>query len=318
MIGVLLERGKPSVRQNLTDPRPGREEALVGLRLAGICGTDRAMLGGYAEFSGIMGHEFVGEVLDAPGSPGWVGQRVVGRITISCGTCRHCRQGRPGHCESRSVLGIRAKDGVFAERFCLPAVNLVAVPAQVSDEAAVFAEPLAAALRIVEQVRVSESDRVLVIGAGCLGQLAARVLAQSGCRLQVVARHEQQRLRLEAWGIPWIPENKGGAKAYDLVVEATGSPAGFDAALQMVRPEGTVVLKSTLPEKISVDLSAVVVNEVAVVGSRCGPLDRAVQWLAAGKIDPTDLIEARFPLEEASAAFARAAAPGAFKVLLSG
>lgn len=317
MIGVLLERGKPSVRRNLPDPRPGRGEALVGLRLAGICGTDRAMLGGYAEFSGIMGHEFVGEVLEASGSPDWIGQRVVGRITISCGTCRHCRQGRPGHCESRCVLGIRAKDGVFAERFCLPAVNLVAVPEPVSDEAAVFAEPLAAALRIVEQVRIRESDRVLVIGAGCLGQLAARVLARSGCRLQVVARHEEQRFRLEALGISWIPEGEGETKAYDLVVEATGSPRGIESALQRVRPEGTVVLKSSLPGKTQVDLSAVVVNEITVLGSRCGPMDRAVQWLAEGKIDPADLIEARFPLQEAPAAFVRAAAPGAFKVLLS-
>jgi len=318
MIGVLLERGKPSIRRNLPDPRPGRGEALVGLRLAGICGTDRAMLGGHAEFSGIMGHEFVGEVLEAPGSPDWVGKRVVGRITISCGTCRPCRQGRPGHCESRCVLGIRAKDGVFAERFCLPAVNLVAVPEQVPDQAAVFAEPLAAALRIVEQVRVRESDRVLVIGAGCLGQLAARVLAQSGCRLQVVARHEKQRLRLEALGISWIPEGEGQTKAYDLVVEATGSPQGFESALQRVRPEGMVVLKSSLPAKAQTDLSTVVVNEITVLGSRCGPIDRAVQWLAEGKIDPTDLIDARFPLQEASAAFVRAAAPGAFKVLLSG
>jgi 2-desacetyl-2-hydroxyethyl bacteriochlorophyllide A dehydrogenase len=317
MIGVLLERGKPVPRWNLPDPRPACREALVGLRLAGVCGTDRAMLGGYADFSGIMGHEFVGEVLDFPDAPDWTGQRVVGRITISCGACRQCRQGRSGHCESRRVLGIRGNNGVFAERFCLPVANLVAVPEQVSDEAAVFAEPLAAALRIVDQVQVHESDRVLVIGAGCLGQLAARVLVQSGCRLDVVARHEQQRLRLKALGIPWIPENEGRAKAYDLIVEATGNPAGFDAALQMVRPEGTVVLKSTLPEKISVDLSAVVVNEVAVVGSRCGPLDRAVQWLAEGKIDPTDLIEARFPLQEAPAAFARAADPGAFKVLFT-
>lgn len=218
MIGVVLENGEAVVRRNLPDPEPEGVQALIGMRLAGICGTDRAMLGGYAEFSGIMGHEFVGEVLKAPDFPDWVGKRV---------------------------------------------------------------------------------------------------LVQSGCRLEAVARHGKQRRRLEDCGIPWIPEGAGDKGAYDLVVEATGNPKGFDAAFQMVRPEGVVVLKSSLSERISVDLSFVVVNEITVIGSRCGPLDRAVQWLAEGKIDPTDLIEACLPLQEAPAAFVRAAAPGAFKVLLN-
>jgi 2-desacetyl-2-hydroxyethyl bacteriochlorophyllide A dehydrogenase len=317
MIGVLAPQGVPCLDRNLPDPRPTEGEALVRVRLAGICGTDRAVLEGYGGFSGILGHEFTGEVIEAPGSPGWVGTRVVGRITISCGGCDPCRQGRPGHCENRRVLGIRGSDGVFAEKVSIPAANLVAVPASVSDEAAVFAEPLAAAMRICEQVSFDPTDRILVIGAGTLGQLSARVLAALGCRPVVTARHRNQQRRLEAARISWIGEGEAAERSYDRVVEATGSPGGFAEALRRVRPEGVVVLNSSLREPVPVDLSALVVDEITVVGSRCGPMTAAVEWLAHGKIDPTDLIDARFPLAEAPAAFERAAAPGTMKVLLA-
>lgn len=318
MIGVRLEDGRPVVRRDLPEPRPADGEALIRVHCAGICGTDLALLDGFADFSGIMGHEFIGEVVEATGAPPELcGRRVVGRITIACGSCPYCLAGRPGHCEKRRVIGIRGADGVFAQRCCLPVSNLVFVPDPVSDEAAVFAEPLAAALRITEQVQLAESDRVLVIGAGNLGQLAARVLSGLGCRPDVVARHPAQQKRLDGAGIAWISEGEEERHRYDVVVEATGSPDGFSAACRSVRPEGTVVIKSSLAEPVAVDLSDLVVNEISVVGSRCGPLETAVDWLARKRIDPTDLIEARFPLAEAPAAFARAAAPGSMKVVLS-
>jgi 2-desacetyl-2-hydroxyethyl bacteriochlorophyllide A dehydrogenase len=317
MIGVRAQGGAPVLDRSLPDPRPSSGQVLVRVRLAGICGTDRAVLQGYGGFSGVLGHEFTGEVIEAPGDAGWVGTRVVGRITLACGTCDPCRRGRPGHCENRRVLGIRGVDGVFAERVSIPAANLVAVPPSVPDEAAVFAEPLAAAMRICEQVAFDRTDRILVIGAGTLGQLSARVLAALGCRPVVAARHLGQQRRLEAAGISWIGEGEAAVRSYDRVVEATGSPGGFAEALRRVRPEGVVVLNSSVNEPVPVDLSALVVDEITVVGSRCGPMTAAVEWLARGKIDPTDLIEARFPLTEAPAAFERAAAPGAMKVLLT-
>ncbi len=317
MIGVRIESGRLVADANLPEFRPKPGEALVRLRLAGICGTDRAVLAGYAGFSGVMGHEFVGEVLEAPGAPELAGRRVVGNITISCGRCRQCRQKRPGHCENRRVLGLRGADGVFAERFCLPAENLALLPEGVPDEAGVFAEPLAAALRVTEQVAIRAEDRLLVVGAGSLGQLIARVLAETGCRLEVIARHGRQKERLSAAGIRWIEESEETPGRYDLVVEATGSPAGFAVARRSVRPEGTVVLKSSYPDAIPVDLAGLVVDEVTVVGSRCGPLAAAVEQLAEKRIDPADLIEARYPLADAHAAFARAEAPGSLKVLMA-
>ncbi|MGD8369760.1 MAG: alcohol dehydrogenase catalytic domain-containing protein [Desulfobacterales bacterium] len=316
MIGVRLEDGRPVVRRDLPEPLPADKEALIRVLCAGICGTDLALIGGFAEFSGILGHEFLGEVIEAPGASELSGRRVVGRITISCGACSSCLAGRPGHCEKRRVVGIRGADGVFAQRCCLPVANLVSVPDSVSDEAAVFAEPLAAALRITEQVRVNESDRILVIGAGNLGQLIARVLSGLGCRPDVVARHPGQRRRLAEEGICWMPEGEGEPHSYDLVVEASGGADGIAEACRFVRPEGTVVLKSSLSGPVPVDLSDLMVREITLIGSRCGPLDAAVEWLACKRIDPLDLIETRFSLTEAPAAFARAAAPGAMKVLI--
>ncbi len=317
MIGVRLANGRPVVDRHLPEPRPGPGEAVIRMRLAGICGTDRALLGGYADFAGVMGHEFVGDVAASPQHPSLAGKRVVGSITVSCGACLQCRERRPGHCENRRVPGIRGMDGVFAERFCLPAENLVPVPQSVPDEAAVFAEPLAAALRVVEQVPVRGADRWLVVGAGTLGQLIARALKKTGCRLRVLARYPGQRRRLAAAGIKTVTEEVCRPRSFDGVVEAAGSAGGFAAARRFVRPGGTVVLKSSLAAAVPVDLAGLVVDEVTVIGSRCGPLERAVAWLADGRVDPVDLIEARFGRAQADAAFARAAQPGAFRVLFT-
>ena len=290
-------------------------EALIRVRLSGICGTDLELTRGYYPYAGIPGHEFVGDVVDAP-DPEWIGARVVGEINDACGTCATCRAGRPTHCESRSVLGIVARDGVHAEYTSLPLANLHRVPDSVSDDAAVFTEPLAAALEILEQVHVVPTDRVLLVGAGRLGQLIAQVLVLTGADLHVVARHALQRALLGARDIPTIAEEAVEPRIYDVVVEATGSPDGLAVARRAVRPRGTLVLKSTYAGEVTLDLSSFVVDESTIVGSRCGPFAPALRLLERGEVDPTVLIAERFGLERGVEAFARAAERGMMKVLL--
>ena len=290
-------------------------EALIRVRLSGICGTDLELTRGYYPYTGVLGHEFVGDVVDAPDAE-WVGKRVVGEINAACGTCATCRAGRPTHCESRSVLGIVGRDGVHAEYTSLPLSNLHRVPESVSDDAAVFTEPLAAALEILEQVHIAPTDRVLLVGAGRLGQLIAQVLALTGADLQVVARHALQRALLGARDIDAIAEQDIEARRYDVVVEATGSPDGLDLARRALRPRGTLVLKSTYAGEVTVDLSGLVVDEITIVGSRCGPFAPALRLLERGDVDPTMLIAERFPLDAGVDAFARAAERGVMKVLL--
>lgn len=309
----------PSLTLRSTDcpaPVPAPGEALVRVRLAGICATDLALLEGYSPFTGIPGHEFVGAIIAAPDAPERVGERVVGEINIVCGTCPTCRAGRPTHCEGRTALGIRGRNGAFAEQLTLPLGNLHPVPAGVSDEQAVFTEPLAAALAILQRLPVPPAARVLIVGAGRLGQLIARVLRLTGCELAVVARHPRQRELLAAAGVRALAEDAVPARAFDLVVEASGAPAGFVLARSALRPRGTLVLKSTFRGSVPVDLAPLVVDEITVVGSRCGPFPPALRLLAAGLVDPTPLIDARLPLAEGVAAFALAARPGALKVLL--
>lgn len=290
-------------------------EALIRIRLAGICSTDLELAAGYYPFTGVPGHEFVGEVVEAP-DPAWVGRRVVGEINAVCGTCGHCRGGRQTHCAKRTVLGIVGRDGALAQYTTLPLASLHRVPDALSDEQAVFTEPLAAALEILEQVAIRPGDRVLLLGAGRLGQLAARTLAPTGCDLSVVARHPRQRDLLAAQGIRVLAAGDLPAAHWDVVVEATGSGEGFALGLRAVRPRGTLVLKSTYRGSVDVDLSAIVVDEVTIVGSRCGPFPPALRLLESGRLDPTDLIDAEFPLDKAVEAFACAAGPGTLKVLV--
>jgi threonine dehydrogenase-like Zn-dependent dehydrogenase len=298
---------------------------LIKVRLAGLCATDLELVRGYYPFTGILGHEFVGELvslsqdlakLGSPGSGLAVGSRVVGEINAVCGHCEQCRSGRPTHCENRTVLGILNRDGAFAEYLTLPAENLHPVPAGVPDEAAVFTEPLAAALEIREQVAIHPTDRVLVVGAGRLGQLVAQVLALSGCALRVLARHERQRELLARRGIKPISEEEIQPRRWDVVVEATGSPAGFDLARKAVRPRGTLVMKSTYAGDLTTNFSSLVVDEITLVGSRCGPFEPALRLLEHGDVDPQSLIDAEYPLIEGLRAFDRAAEPGVLKVLL--
>ena len=291
-------------------------EALIHIRKAGICSTDLELVKGYYPYSGIPGHEFVGEVIDCE-DRSWLGQRVVGDINVSCGTCAGCHGGRPTHCENRTVLGILNRNGTFAEFTTLPLANLHRVPASVPDEMAVFTEPLAAALEILELVHIQPGDRVLWVGAGRLGQLIAQTLALTGCDLRVIARQGNQQKMLADRGIRCIPEEDVDPSRWDLVVEATGSPAGFELARRAVRPRGTIVMKSTYKGELSVNMSSIVVDEVTILGSRCGPFEPALRLLEQGEIDPGPLIAAEFPLGDALSAFERAAQPGVLKVLLT-
>lgn len=315
MRALWLENRELTLRDGVPALVAAAGEALIRVRLAGICGTDLALARGYLPFTGIPGHEFVGEVV-AAANPRWIGRRVVGEINASCGRCDPCREGRPTHCDNRTVLGIRDRHGAFAEYLSLPEANLHHVPDVVPDEAAVFTEPLAAALEISEQVDIRPSHRVLLVGAGRLGQLIAQTLALTGCELRVVAKHPRQRLLLADRGIPTLEEDEVPPKRFDIAVEATGAPAGFALARRAVRPRGTLVLKSTYRGEVAVDFAALVVEEITVVGSRCGPFPAALRLLERRAVDPVPLIDAEYPLEQAIEAFDHAARPGALKVLV--
>ena len=316
MRGLWLEAQALRVREDIALPLPSPGEARVRVRLAGVCNTDLELARGYYPFTGVPGHEFVGTVEDAPDAPQRVGQRVVGEINASCLECASCRAGRPTHCERRSVLGIAGRDGAFATHLRLPLRNLHEVPASVPDEVAVFTEPTAAALELQEQRRVSPTDRVVVIGAGKLGQLVAQTLAATGCRLTVLGRSPGPLALLAARGIEAAPLESLEERLADLVVECTGHPDGLELARRAVRPRGTIVLKSTYHGKAEVDLARFVVDEITLVGSRCGPFAPALAHLADGRVDPRPLVEARYPLADAVRAFEHAARPGALKVLV--
>jgi threonine dehydrogenase-like Zn-dependent dehydrogenase len=307
---------------DVPSPTPSPGEALVRVRAAGICHTDLELTRGYMGFQGTLGHEFVGEVVavaPAPGesSPVAVGQRVVGEINAACGHCAACGAGLGRHCPTRTVLGILGRDGALAERLTLPLANLHAVPDAVTDEQAVFVEPLAAALEILEQVALRPTDRVLVLGDGKLGQLVGRVLAAAGGDVTVVGHHADKLALLAAAGVRTATEPP--AERADVVVDCTGRAAGFAEAMRLVRPRGTLVLKSTVatqPGEPPLNLAPLVIDEVTVVGSRCGPFAPAVRALAAGRVDVAPLVSAAYPLSEGVAAFARAAEPGTLKVLV--
>ncbi len=323
--GRLKPREKPMPRI-----RPGW--ALVRVRLAGICNTDLELLRGYHNFRGTPGHEFVGEVVRvsaARKNPSqWLGRRVVGEINIACAglghraPCAYCRRGIPAHCLRRRVLGIVAHDGAFAEYVSLPLRNLHLVPAGVSDEQAVFTEPLAAACEILEQVRVREHCEAAVLGDGKLAQLIARVLRGAGVRVVMYGKHAEKLALARRAGISTVRVNSAGAndrpseQTHSLVVEATGSPSGFARAQQLTAPRGTLVLKSTFHGAAAVETWPIVVHELTLVGSRCGPFPRALELLRSGRVDPRPLVVRVFPLREAPAAIRYAQRPGVLKVLL--
>ena len=313
MNAVWLENNRIDLR-DVSPPRKP-DEALIKIRRAGICSTDLELVKGYYPYTGILGHEFVGEVVEAADAS-WVGQRVVGEINAVCHQCEQCLDGRPTHCESRTVLGIVNRDGTFAEFTQLPIPNLHRVPDSVSDEMAVFTEPLAAALEIQQQIPIKPTDRVLLVGAGRLGQLIAQTLALTGCELRVVARHAHQQDLLRSRGIRTIDEEGVQPWRWDVVVEATGSPTGFALARKAIRPRGTLVMKSTYKGEMSVNFSSIVVDEINIVGSRCGPFAPALRLLESRQVDPTVLIAHEFKLQDALKAFEHAAETGVLKVLV--
>ena len=313
MKALWLENNKIDFRDVAQTRKPS--EALIKIRKAGICSTDLELVKGYYPYTGILGHEFVGEVVEAD-DVSWIGQRVVGEINVVCNQCEQCLNGRSTHCENRTVLGIVNRDGTFAEYTNLPISNLHRVPASVPDEMAVFAEPLAAALEIQQQIQIRPTDRVLLVGAGRLGQLIAQTLALTGCELRVVARHKHQQNLLKTRGIKIISEEEIQPWRWDIVVEATGSPGGFALARKAIRPRGTLLMKSTYKGEISVNFSSIVVDEINILGSRCGPFEPALRLMESRQVDPTVLIAEEFKLKDALKAFERAAETGVLKVLV--
>lgn len=291
-------------------------EALVRVTLAGICNTDVEIMRGYANFSGTLGHEFVGVVEDSP-NPSQIGQRVVGEINVGCGVCAGCRAHDARHCARRTVLGIRGRDGAFAEYLRLPPDNLFCVPDSIPDHAAVFTEPLAAACAILEQVSLGTTHFAAVIGDGKLGQLIARVLATTGCRPVLIGKHDDKLELAAQAGIHAValaelkPEPR-----FDLVVEASGSAQGLQLALDLVRPRGAIVLKSTFHGAVTLDTSRLVVNEIKLLGSRCGRFDPALSLLADKRVNVEPLIAREFALTDGVAALQTAQRPGMLKVLL--
>jgi threonine dehydrogenase-like Zn-dependent dehydrogenase len=307
----------PQIRlvEDYVEPEPLPGEARIRTTVAGICNTDIEIVRGYAGFRGVLGHEFVG-IVDRAGDPALVGQRVVGEINSACGVCPTCCAGRPTHCPDRTALGIRGRDGVLADSFCLPAHNLHPVPDTIPDNEAVFVEPLAAACEILEQIHVHPTDRAVVLGDGKLGLLVAQVLALTGCELTAIGHHKEKLALLTARGIHTQIGDRGLVGRADLVVECTGRAEGFDMARRIVRPRGALVLKSTYHGLVQTDLSRLVVDEVRVVGSRCGPFGAALRLLAQDMVEVTSLIEAEYPLDQAVTAFEHAGQRGALKVLV--
>ena len=295
-------------------PKAQNDQALLKILTAGICRTDLELIGGYMDFLGVLGHEFVAEVADGPDQ--WIGQRVVGEINVADGTCDMCQRGIPSQCRNRTTVGIDRHPGAFADYLALTTCNLHVVPSEVGDSSAVFTEPLAAALQILEAVHLSPRDRIVVIGAGKLGLLVAQVARLTGAQIAAVVRHEKQARLLNNWHIPAVSRDELPSKRTQIVIDCTGTAQGFADSLELVEPRGTIILKSTYRGTPKIDMTRVAVDEIKVVGSRCGSFDAALRLLAAGLIDVTGLIDARFSLDSGVEAFEYAAQKGVLKVLL--
>lgn len=293
-------------------------EALVRVTVSGICNTDLEIVRGYAGFSGTIGHEFVGVVEAATDQPDLVGQRVVGEINAGCGVCARCRAGDPRHCPTRTVLGIVGRDGAHAEYLSLPTVNLLPVPDAVPDEQAVFAEPLAAALGILERVTIVPDDRVAVIGDGKLGLLCAQAVATAGAPVTLIGKHDEKMGLVSNRGIETVRlENaRELSGTFSVVVEASGAEPGFQLGLDLLQPRGTLVLKSTFHGEPRWPAARVVVDEFTIVGSRCGRFAPALELLQNGAVDVASMITDEFPLHQGERAMNFAAQPGVMKVLL--
>lgn len=314
MLAVHLEQGRVEVRRK---PRPRRRPgwALLRLRVAGICNTDLELLRGYYSFQGTPGHEFVADVVECD-SEALAGRRVVGEINAACGQCEWCQRGLGRHCPRRTVLGIAGLPGAFSEYFTLPEANLHLVPDGVADEEAVFTEPVAAACEILEQASLPAGARVAVLGDGKLGLLIAQVLQLNGLEVKLYGRHPAKLAIAAGLGIETEVVSSLPQARYDWVVEATGSRDGLEQAVRMARPRGTVFMKSTVHGAVKLDTAPIVVNEITLIGSRCGPFPPALKLIASGRLRLREMITGEYPLVEAERAFRAAARRGALKILL--
>ncbi len=326
MQALLLTADGPTFVTDQPIPTPGPGDARIQMRAAGVCATDLQLIAGYkAGYRGVLGHEFVGVVEAAPGHESWIGKRVVGELNIGCGHCELCQRGLGKHCRQRESLGIIGRDGAFADYLTLPVANLHELPpaALLPDEVAVFVEPTAAALQIKEQLALHPSDRIYLLGSGRLGLLVAQVLALTGADLTVIGRTtaklellSQLPSPINTCTVTQAMESLLAAPA-DVVVDVTGAPQGFALARQLVRPGGTLVLKSTFAGTLpNFDLSSLVVDEITLLGSRCGPFPPAIRLLQSGLIQVQPLIHARYPLAQAMQALHHAQQPGVLKVLI--
>lgn len=316
MISVHIENGKVTVRR-APMPRRRAGEALIRLIAAGICNTDIELVRGYYGFRGRPGHEFVGEVVEAD-SARWAGKRVVGEINLSCRRCAWCARGLGRHCPKRTVLGIAGKPGAFAEYLTLPEANLHDVPRGVKTEHAVFAEPIAAACEILDQVKIPRGEEVAVLGDGKLGLLIAQVLGAHGARVHLYGKHAKKLEIARETGAKTAFLNKLPRAAYSVTVDATGSAGGLATAISMTKPRGAVVMKSTIHGEVAFDAARVIVDEITLVGSRCGRFEPALKLLSSGKLRLDGMITDQYPLAEAPRAFERAQERGVLKVLLRG
>ena len=315
MRGLVLEKNL-NLQTNRPKPELRPQEAIIQILQAGICSTDLHMVKGYMNFRGVLGHEFVGVVDHAPDHASLVGKRVVGEINAACRVCQTCLQGRPTHCPNRTTLGIMGRDGAFADYLSLPIENLHPLPEEISTEQAVFIEPLAAACEIPQLVTIKPKDRVIIIGDGKLGLLCAQILALSGCHVTLLGRHPERHAWLLLKSIAGTSNIEDISPGADIVVEATGSPEGLTTAIQLVRPRGTIVFKSTYHGEILVTMTELVIHEISVIGSRCGPFAPALRLLGSGMIEVEPLIHARFSLSDGIKAMEQASQRGILKVLL--
>jgi threonine dehydrogenase-like Zn-dependent dehydrogenase len=330
MRALVFRNNALALEENYPIPELQPGEALIKVLQAGICNTDLEIIRGYLDFQGVLGHEFVGiveAVHEGPGasSPAYlISKRVVGEINAACHRpdCFYCQHNMPTHCSNRTTLGILNRDGVFAEYLTLPTANLHLVPDNISDEEAVFVEPLAANFEMLEQVHLKPKDSVVILGDGKMGQLAAQVLVLSGCEVMMVGKYIEKLALAEKYGVhtyvlddaaSFALENK---RRVDLVVECSGSAQGFEMALRLVKPRGTLILKSTVADKTTLNLAPIVIDEIRVQGSRCGPFAPAIRALSLKLVDVHPLISARYTLDEGLAAFHHAQRKGVLKVLV--
>ncbi|MEO6808110.1 MAG: alcohol dehydrogenase catalytic domain-containing protein [Isosphaeraceae bacterium] len=309
MRGVVCDGSSICLRRDWPEPTPGVGEVRLQVVAAGICATDLQLARGYMNYQGVLGHEFLGQSED--------GQRFTAEINNACQVCPMCRAGMQNHCPNRTVLGILGHDGAMADWVCVPERNLHAVPDAIEDRAAVFIEPLAAAFRMVEQVQPTGETRLAVLGDGKLGLLCVWAARLAGAQVSLIGKYPE-KLALAGVGVEThtLDDVSGLAHAFDVVVECTGSPTGLPTALTLVRPCGTVVLKTTVAGRHELNLAPIVIDEVRLLGSRCGPFPPAIEALASGRIDVRSLIDAEYALDDAEAAFRAAAEPGARKVIL--